>query len=105
MRKLILILFLFFSYTTYSQDIRVVQINAKWNQRNTLYLEDIRSAKYDFGWLEDQNDKLKSQIKSVPVILIEKNGKIVRTYQAGLDFKLDIDRKYIQDIIYDLKNE
>jgi hypothetical protein len=48
---------------------------------------------------------LKGQIKSVPVILIEKDGKIVRTFQAGLDFKLDIDRKYIQDLIYDLKNE
>jgi len=105
MKQLILILFLFFSYSTYSQDIRVVQINAKWNQRNTLYLEDMRGAKYDFGWLEEQNEKLKNQIKSVPVILIEKDGKIVRTYQAGLDFKLDIDRKYIQDIIYDLRNE
>ena len=105
MKKLILILFLFFSYSSYSQQIRVVQINAKWNQQNTLYLENLRGCKYDYAWLEDQGPKLKSQIKSVPVILIEKNGKIVRTFQAGLDFKLDIDRKYIQDLIYDLKNE
>ena len=103
MKKLILIICLFFSYSVYSQDIRVVQINAKFNQRNTLYLDNLRGAKYDFGWLEEQNDKLKSQIKSVPVILIEKNGKIVRTFQAGLDFKLDIDRDYIQNVVNDLK--
>jgi len=103
MKKLILIICLFFSYSVYSQDIRVVQINAKFNQRNTLYLDNLRGAKYDFGWLEEQNEKLKSQIKSVPVILIEKDGKIVRTFQAGLDFKLDIDRDYIQNVVNDLK--
>jgi hypothetical protein len=103
MRKLILIIFLFFSYTSYSQQIRVVQINAKFNQKNTLYLENLRGCKYDFGWLEEQNDKLKSQIKSVPVILIEKDGKIVRTFQAGLDFKLALKREDIQEIIYELK--
>ena len=63
MRKLILIIFLFFSYTSYSQQIRVVQINAKWNQKNTLYLENLRGCKYDFGWLEEQGPNLKSQIK------------------------------------------
>tara|TARA_Y100001938_G_C8090218_1_gene434567 strand:- start:2806 stop:3120 length:315 start_codon:yes stop_codon:yes gene_type:complete len=103
MRNLIIILFLFFSYTSYSQQIRVVQINAKWNEKNTLYLEDLRSCKYDYAWLEDQGPKLKSQIKSVPVILIEKDGKIVRTFQAGLDFKLAITRRDIQDVVYELK--
>ena len=105
MKKLILILFLFFSYTGYGQQIRVVQINAKWNQQNTLYLENLRGCKYDYAWLEDQGPKLKSQIKSVPVILIEKNGKIVRTFQAGLDFKLDINSKYIQEVVYELKKD
>ena len=105
MKKLILIIFLFFSYTSYSQEIRIVQINAKFNQRNTLYLKNINGAKYDFGWLRDQNDRIKSQIKSVPVILIEKDGKIVRTFQAGLDFKLDdeINREFIQNLVYELK--
>tara|TARA_Y100000401_G_scaffold113868_1_gene115141 strand:+ start:411 stop:725 length:315 start_codon:yes stop_codon:yes gene_type:complete len=103
MRKLILIIFLFFSYTSYSQQIRVVQINAKWNQKNTLYLENLRGCKYDFGWLEEQGPNLKSQIKSVPVILIEKDGKIVKTFQAGLDFKLALKREDIQEIIYELK--
>jgi len=103
MKKLILILFLLFSYTSYSQDIRVVQINAKFNQRNTLYLDNLRGCKYDFGWLEEQNEKMKSQIKSVPVILIEKDGKIVRTFQAGLDFKLAITRDDIQKYVNDLR--
>tara|TARA_R100000742_G_C4277510_1_gene99452 strand:- start:1760 stop:2071 length:312 start_codon:yes stop_codon:yes gene_type:complete len=103
MKKLILILFLLFSYTSYSQDIRVVQINAKFNQRNTLYLDNLRGCKYDFGWLEEQNSKLKSQIKSVPVILIEKDGKIIKTYQAGLDFKLAITRDDIQKYVNDLR--
>jgi hypothetical protein len=105
MRKLILIIFLFFSYMGYSQQIRVVQINAKFNQKNTLYLDNLRGCQYDFGWLGQQGDKLKSQIKSVPVILIEKDGKIVKTYQAGLDFKLAITKEEIQEYVYKLKKE
>ena len=33
------------------------------------------------------------------------DGKIVRTFQAGLDFKLDdeINREYIQNLVYELK--
>jgi hypothetical protein len=103
MRKLILIIFLFFSYTSYGQQIRVVQINAKFNQKNTLYLDNLRGCKYDFAWLEDQGEKLKGQIKSVPVILIEKDGKIVRTFQAGLDFQLRVTKDSLQEIVYELK--
>jgi len=104
MKKLILIIFLFFTYTGYSQQLRVVQINAKWNQQNTLYLDNLRGCKYDYAWLEEQGNKLKSQIKSVPVILIEKDGKIIKTYQAGLDFKLAITKDDIQQYINELKS-
>ena len=108
MKKLILITFLFFGNASYSQrhvsnsqQIRVVQINAKWNQKNTLYLDNLKGCKYEYAWLEEQGNNLKSQIKSVPVILIWLDGKRVKTYQAGLDFKLpitkdnDITSKYV----------
>ena len=105
MIHLIYIFLLALNTITFSQQIRVVQINAKFNQKNTLYLDNLRGCQYDFGWLGQQGDKLKSQIKSVPVILIEKDGKIVKTYQAGLDFKLAITKEEIQEYVYKLKKE
>ena len=109
MKKLILIVLLFFGYEGYSQrvstsqKIRVVQINAKWNQQNTLDLDNLKGCKYEYAWLEEQGDKLKSQIKSVPVILIWLDDKRVKTYQAGLDFKLPITKNDIQEYINKLK--
>tara|TARA_R100001509_G_scaffold164451_1_gene142045 strand:- start:640 stop:975 length:336 start_codon:yes stop_codon:yes gene_type:complete len=109
MRELILIIFLFFGYEGHSQryasnsqKIRVVQINAKWNQQNTLYLDNLKGCKYEYAWLEEQPSNLKSQIKSVPVILIWLDGKRVKTYQAGLDFKLPITKDNIQEYINEL---
>ena len=104
MKNLILIIFLFFGYTSYAQQIRVVQINAKWNEQNSLYLDNLRGCKYEYAWLEEQGQNLKSQIKSVPVILIWKDGKRVKTYQAGLDFKLPVTKDNIQEYINELKN-
>ena len=103
MKKLIFIIFLFFGYNGYSQQLRVVQINAKWNQQNTLYLDNLRGCKYEYAWLEEQGNNLKSQIKSVPVILIWKDGKRVKTYQAGLDFKLAITKDDVQEYINKVK--
>ena len=108
MKNLIFIIFLFFSYEGYSQrastsQIRVVQINAKWNQQNTLYLDNLKGCKYEYAWLEEQPSNLKSQIKSVPVILIWLDGKRVQTYQAGLDFKLPVTKDNIQEYINKLR--
>jgi len=103
MKKLILIIFLFFAYNSNGQDIRVIQINAKWNQQNTLYLDNLKGCKYEYAWLEEQGDNLKNQIKSVPVILIWKGSKRVKTYQAGLDFKLPVTKDNIQEYINQLK--
>ena len=109
MKNFILIIFLFFDYEGYSQrsstsqKIRVVQINAKWNQHNTLDLDNLKGCKYEYAWLEEQPYNLKSQIKSVPVILIWSDGKRVKTYQAGLDFKLAISKDNIQEYINKLR--
>jgi hypothetical protein len=103
MKNFILIIFLFFGYTSYGQQIRVVQINAKWNQQNTLNLYNLKGCKYEYAWLEEQGDNLKNQIKSVPVILIWLDGKRVKTYQAGLDFKLPITKDNIQEYINELR--
>lgn len=109
MKKLIVIILLFFGHASYcqrastSQKIRVVQINAKWNQQNTLYLDNLKGCKYEYAWLEEQPSNLKSQIKSVPVILIWLDGKRVQTYQAGLDFKLPVTKDNIQEYINQLR--
>ena len=46
MKNLILILTLLVSSYTFSQDVTILHINAKWNTSNDYNLDRIRNAKY-----------------------------------------------------------
>ena len=108
MKNLIFILLLFLFPTSGNTptsfetdyDLRLIQINSTWNDRHTIKgLDRIRSVKYEFGWLEDQEPKLKSQIKSVPVLLLYKQEKLVWSYQAGISMKAEIGVSEVSEIV------
>ena len=82
-----------------SNDITVLQINARWNKNKTINLDALIGCKVQFGWLENQNKSLKDKIKTVPVVLVFKGSKPVRQWTADLSFTLDIDLNEIQTYI------
>ena len=76
MKNLITIILLMFAFTATSQDITLLHINAKWNDRNDYNLQGLRNVKISKAWLEDQSAEFKSQVKAVPtIVLIGKDGK------------------------------
>ena len=100
MKNLILILTLLVSAYTYSQDVTILHINAKWNTSNDYNLDRIRNAKVLKVFLEEQKTDFKAQIKSVPtIVLIGKDGKPKGQWSAGLSFKLEVPIDEIQDRI------
>tara|TARA_R100001163_G_scaffold65506_1_gene62978 strand:+ start:3645 stop:3968 length:324 start_codon:yes stop_codon:yes gene_type:complete len=97
MKNLILILTLLVSGYTYSQDVTILHINAKWNTSNDYNLDRIRNAKVLKVFLEEQKADFKAQIKSVPtIVLIGKDGKPKGQWSAGLSFKLEVPLEEIQ---------
>ena len=97
MKNLILILTLLVSAYTYSQDVTILHINAKWNTSNDYNLDRIRNAKVLKVFLEEQKADFKAQIKSVPtIVLIGKDGKPKGQWSAGLSFKLEVPLEEIQ---------
>ena len=100
MKKIILLITFLLSGLSYSQDMTILHINAKWNQSNNYDLNRIKHAKVLLVFLEDQKPDLKSQIKSVPtIVLIGKDGKPKGQWSAGLSFKLEVPLQEIQDRI------
>ena len=107
MRFILLTAFLLFSPSnvlvsdsnTEVSDVVVLQINAKWNKHHNLDLKQLKGCKVNFGWLEDQPQSLRSQIQTVPVIVIFKNNEPKRQWAADLSFKLDVDLKEIQNVV------
>ncbi len=77
------------------EDCAVVQVNASWNFSNRLklekledcYIAEIDLANKNIGAVIQKEWK----IKTVPTIIIFKNGKEVRRFEAGISMKFNED--------------
>jgi len=94
-----------FSGLVYSQDITILQVNAKWNQHNDMQIKGVKGAKIQYAVLEDQSIKFQKAIKSVPAILIYKDQSLVWKKEAGLTLKLNITISELDSLVRVYKNE
>ncbi len=81
-----------------AQELTLVQINASWNEANNV---DLSHYKIDtkFGYLEDQNEDLKSKINAVPVVILYKGNTPVHQWHSDLSFKLYLKEEEVISII------
>ena len=98
--SIILILFLaLFTKNSFGQ-MKAICFNAEWNKANDIEwfskLTDIDKEVMDIGEGDCQK---KYQIAIVPTIVIFKDGKEVKRFQADLSFKLLATREEIQETI------
>ena len=82
-----------------SQEVVVMQINAKWNKHHNIDLKELKGCKVEFGWLEDQPKSLQNQVKTVPIVVVFKNGTPVKQWNADLSFTLDVNLSEIQSVV------
>ena len=103
MKHLIFVIFvLFISAITNAQDMTLLHINSKWNSDNDYqYLRQLKGVEVLKVKLEDQSPALKSQIKSVPTIILydTKTQRPKGQWAADLSFKLNVDPNEIQEYI------
>ena len=92
MKKTLIILITMLSISCYSQTYSLLEINAKWNKKNNLRQDKIAGIRINFGWLEDQPKEMQSKIRSVPILVLFKDGKPIYQWIAGIDFKLQCNR-------------
>jgi len=105
MKNIILILSLFISSFVFSQDVTVVHFNYEWNSHNGFKkLDNLKSAKVQYAYVENQSKNLQESIKSVPTIIIYKGDKPVARFEAGLSMKIEIEFEKLQEIVNRYKN-
>jgi len=96
----VLILAFLISCFSYGQDITTVHFNYKWNQSNAYKnLDRLKHTKIQYAFVEEQSEALKKSIKSVPTIVIYKEGRPVAKFEAGLTMKIAVTLDSIQAII------
>jgi len=103
MRTFIILAFLLFSPTSLGEvnksDITVLQVNTQWNRHHNIDLNGLIGCEVQFAWLEEQSDNFKSQVQTVPIIVVYHKNKPVRQWAADLSFKLNVDLEEIQQVI------
>ena len=97
---LILIAFLF-SINVFSQKATLLYVNSSWNKNNDYkYLNSLKNVKILKADYDDQPLKFKSQVKSVPaIILFDENQKLKRVWNGGLSMSIDARPEEIQEAI------
>mgnify|MGYP000052811575 FL=1 len=106
MKKFILcVIFVLVAVCVKAQDITVLQINAKWNEKNNYDLSSLNGVIVKFSYLKDQPKDIQKGITSVPVIVImDKTGRIRMQYIADLSFKINVSNMEIQNTIDRIKS-
>lgn len=74
----------------------VVQLNASFNKHNDYNWKPFRGVNYIYFDL-DQNVQLKHtyNVKTLPVILVYKNGKVIKKWESDMSFKLNVTQQEI----------
>jgi len=100
MRTLLIAAALMLSNAATAQ-VAVVHINAEFNKSNNWYgLEALDGARLFEGYIE-QNPAIKEKYKitRVPTLILYRDGKEINRWEAGLDMKLHVTTKEIQQEI------
>lgn len=106
MKKCLILIFLFVSLKSYSQEFSLLEINAKWNAKNSLKIKRLKGIKIKTAWLEQQPKSIQKRIKSVPVLILIRDDRPIYQWVAGIDLKLNITESEFNKIYSKLnKNE
>jgi len=87
MKKLILIAGLLLGLNATAQEFTLVEINAKWNQKNSITFKSVDGVPVKKAYLEDQPSHFASTIKSVPTLMLYVDGRLSYSWVAGIDLK------------------
>ena len=78
--------------------IAIVHFNAKFNEANNYDpVEKLKDVKVVSAWIDDDASiKVEEGIRSVPTVILYKNGKEVKRWEAGISLSLDVPYLEIQ---------
>ena len=100
MKNLITLILLLFTTISFSQEMTVLYMNSAWNSRNDYKdVDKLKRAKILKVNFDEQPPSIKNAIRSVPAIIVLKDGRPVATWQADLSMKLKVRYEDVQDVI------
>ena len=105
MKKTLTLLLLLICGTMYSQEYVLLEVNSEWNWTNKAKIERIRDIPHQIAYLEEQTPSFRKKVKSVPLVILYKDGRPIMQWTADISFKLVLSRKEVMEAIENEKNK
>ena len=99
MKRIVFLILLISSLNMYSQEYVLLEINSKWNSLNPAKITKLQNVQHKKAYLEYQPKSVRDKVKSVPFVVLYKNGKPIARWTADITFKLTITLEDIQKAI------
>jgi len=100
---LLVLLFILLANTSFGQVV-VTHFNAEWNDPNKAeWVGDLEEC--EVTYVQCPNKIKKNKVVVVPTIIIFKDGKEIKRWQADLSFKMVATREELQEYIDELLME
>ena len=93
MKKAIVLIFILFSSSLFSQKYILMEINSEWNWSNKAKIDRIRNIPHQIAYLEDQTPKFREKVRSVPLVILYKDGRPIMQWTADISFKLVVKKE------------
>ena len=95
MKKAIVILLILFSSSLFSQEYVLLEINSEWNWSNKAKVDRIRNIPHQIAYLENQTPKFRAKVRSVPLVILYKDGRPIMQWTADISFKLVVKKEEV----------
>lgn len=82
-----------------SYPVSVMQINAHWNEENSLYLDSLTQCNTYYEWFEDQPKSVRENLPTLPIVVIYWEDKEVATFTGNITLRSPTTLDSIQNII------
>ena len=104
MKKTITLLMLLLCCTMYSQEYVLLEINSEWNWANKAKIDKVKNIPHQIAYLEEQSASFKKKVRSVPLVILYKDGRPIMQWSADISFRLVLKKDDILKAIEREKN-
>ena len=99
MKQFILILAILFTLSANAQRFDLVEINAKWNQKNSITFTEVAGIPVKRAFLEDQPPHFAATIRSVPILILYVDGRLTYSWTSGIDLKCRVTPQEVKAVM------
>jgi hypothetical protein len=95
MKKTIALILILFSSSLFAQKYVLLEINSEWNWSNKAKIDRIRNIPHQIAYLENQTPTFREKVRSVPLVILYKDGRPIMQWSADISFKLVIKKEEV----------